>query len=649
MKPKNKILINVFALLIFLLITIYPVYANTKEDVIKARNMALHEFIVLKGKDTTFKKTEIQDFFEFDFLDIKGGNFGDKLSQQIGSRSGKTAFELYEMVGSIGLRKGGEETSSNIKIELDMPSYLPEFYKHPKKWFAGRTLKITSPNKFSSASITLNLEKTNNRINLPIKRRKDMNSASIDIPTDIPTGRHILSVILDGKQIDLPIEINAIPKPERKPTIITPPPTTSTITYRTTICDNCYWEMVFAGHPRDPRMLFHMDQALLSRSVNGGRTWSTEFIELIDYPFGYHYVGDPKIVVLDDLSFFFSGLFTGGTTIGGVLYYVDSTGKITTSIFQGTSDFDDNPSNSFVDHPILLVNLPSVYIWGNFAWFEDINAKSKGLYISRDNGKTFTKKEINIPANIITTSMTIGSDGTLYAAYIDSQDIYPGNAVKISRFNSFDPLLFDTLPTPAISIYSAVATAKISTGSSISLNVYLGPEIIADTSPHQGRLYIIWAQPESIIQDPSFEYGSYGYNYDIFVSHSDDKGVSWSLPVRVNDDTGKGDQFFPSGRVDDKGMLHIAFVDHRDNQDLPVFDVYYAYSSDGGNSFSQNLKITDAPFPITSGGRAIGDYLDMVMPYPNSVYVSFPCGDNGKGFPKSACMVEIKNPPSAVK
>ena len=49
-------------------------------------------------------------------------------------------------------------------------------------------------------------------------------------------------------------------------------------------------------------------------------------------------------------------------------------------------------------------------------------------------------------------------------------------------------------------------------------------------------------------------------------------------------------------------------------------------SSDGGRTFSADLKVTDCPIPNPIGGRTIGDYLDMVVAYDDVVYIAHPCG-----------------------
>jgi len=98
---------------------------------------------------------------------------------------------------------------------------------------------------------------------------------------------------------------------------------------------------------------------------------------------------------------------------------------------------------------------------------------------------------------------------------------------------------------------------------------------------------------------------------DILAIRSADGGVSWSPPVRVNDDPPGSLQFFPWVAIDEQGYVHVVWYDRR-NAAVDL-DIYYAISTDGGASFRPNQRITAVSFvPVlpTEGGAAafIGDY-----------------------------------------
>jgi hypothetical protein len=100
---------------------------------------------------------------------------------------------------------------------------------------------------------------------------------------------------------------------------------------------------------------------------------------------------------------------------------------------------------------------------------------------------------------------------------------------------------------------------------------------------------------------------------EIFLKASYDNGRTWSESRVVNDDAGRRNiQHYDSGiSVAPDGRLDIAWYDFR-NSPVPEGeeaggngggwqDVYYAYSTDGGRTFSKNLRVTDRIMDRTIG------------------------------------------------
>ncbi len=567
---------------------------------------------------------------------------------------GATAF-IANRSGEVekGKASGIADVALPSNVELDMPSYYPASLRHPQHIFSGRKLLIknTVPFKTSSALLSSSGVST---ITLKVEQAKeDKRGLSVEIPANLSTGVYQISYTIDGVAKSFPLTIYGLTSQEMQPAQAIRSLTSSSdpaIVYRTRMCDGCYWEMVFAGDPQDSQKLVHNSGNLLTRSTTAGRSWISEYMDAVTaYPRpNMQNSGDPKIVTAKNYEgFYLSSLFadTSSTTralLGGILSKGAYSGRIDVSIFQ------DIPVNApvdqwlFADYEKLAVDSQSssIYISAT-TWFEDTQNHGSGIFSSRDAGRTFIKERLGDGYGSAINSMTVGGD-TLYA-------VRPGVGTndEIFRFRSVQPLGFDVYRLPGGN--RSFWPARVSITSNRAWHIYGGPEIVADnsvTSPYRGRLYAVWAQEEKAIADPDFEYPFYGFNFDVFSSYSDNRGETWSQPVKVNDDVGTGDQFFPSVRVGDLGRLHIVFVDHRDNQNAPVFDVSYTYSSNGGMTFSKNIKVTDIPTSNSvHGGRSIGDYLDMVMAYPDRTYVAYPCGQSMNG-PTGACMVQIVLPPS---
>ncbi|PYT08141.1 MAG: hypothetical protein DMF49_06005, partial [Acidobacteria bacterium] len=130
---------------------------------------------------------------------------------------------------------------------------------------------------------------------------------------------------------------------------------------------------------------------------------------------------------------------------------------------------------------------------------------------------------------------------------------------------------------------------------------FRNPEIAASatdrsSSPRRGRVYVIW--PDQRYGDP-----------DVLLSFSDDKGDTWSNPVRVNDDVigNNADQFFPWIVVDSSGNVHVTFLDRRDDPNGYLFGMYLATSTSGGTSFGPNIRASDGIYG-PSGFGFLGDY-----------------------------------------
>ena len=104
-----------------------------------------------------------------------------------------------------------------------------------------------------------------------------------------------------------------------------------------------------------------------------------------------------------------------------------------------------------------------------------------------------------------------------------------------------------------------------------------------------------------------------GLGPDVVLARSEDGGETWSQTVRVSDDTNSSYQFFPWMCVGSDGVVSIAFHDQRDVPSSPRYHTYLARSLDGGRSFAANLRLsdelTDTSLDRSFLGTFIGDYL----------------------------------------
>jgi hypothetical protein len=111
--------------------------------------------------------------------------------------------------------------------------------------------------------------------------------------------------------------------------------------------------------------------------------------------------------------------------------------------------------------------------------------------------------------------------------------------------------------------------------------------------PHRGRVYLVYTREHPNESDDT----------DIMLSYSDDQAVTWSVPVRVNDDRTVNSQFLPKISLDQTdGHVAIVWYDARndlghggagDTDGVPNDDAQlWGAFSDDGTTVSSNLQIS---------------------------------------------------------
>lgn len=102
----------------------------------------------------------------------------------------------------------------------------------------------------------------------------------------------------------------------------------------------------------------------------------------------------------------------------------------------------------------------------------------------------------------------------------------------------------------------------------------------------------------------------------IWFARSLDGGSTWQSPVKINDQSGLNDQFFPRLGVDDAtGNLMVVYYDTINDPNRVATDIWMQYSTDGGASWSAALQVTTAETNEATGsqdeGNQYGDYIGL--------------------------------------
>jgi hypothetical protein len=102
-----------------------------------------------------------------------------------------------------------------------------------------------------------------------------------------------------------------------------------------------------------------------------------------------------------------------------------------------------------------------------------------------------------------------------------------------------------------------------------------------------------------------------GKGYDILYTRSTNGGTSWSPPVTLNSDGGAAHQFHPTLSVSGTAaneVVSVTFYDRRNDPANCLSTVYSTRSSNGGASWSNNVRISNASWNFDGNSNGPGDY-----------------------------------------
>lgn len=266
----------------------------------------------------------------------------------------------------------------------------------------------------------------------------------------------------------------------------------------------------------------------------------------------------------------------------------------------GEAQFDDKPMIA-VDTSPASPRHDTIYVaWDN----ADGSASSSNLVLvshSTDGGVTFSapvpaSDTSSGPKSAIGADPFVGPDGTLFVAWHDVQN----NLIAASSSRD-----------GGVSFGSTVTVAPTLVAFDVGIpaenvrRALVYPACGADTStgPRRGTLYCSW-------MDETASNGA-----DIFVARSTDSGLSWSAPVRANDDPigVANDQFNQWLAVDPSdGSVNLSWSDTRNDPTHASTDEFFTRSTDGAATFIANVQVTTAPTNETCCGAQLfdqyGDY-----------------------------------------
>lgn len=248
---------------------------------------------------------------------------------------------------------------------------------------------------------------------------------------------------------------------------------------------------------------------------------------------------------------------------------------------------------------------------------------------STNHGSSY-EDPVAIPGNPAFGTIGVGPQGEVYVGGRSEN----GNLVGAKLV--FDSYLFATSLDARLPIATPTFTTQVLDLGGLPVmfqyqnnpNQYGPPgdlQVSVDTSngPMRGNIYVMAPVDPAGID-----------NMDVNFIRSTDGGLTWSSPMRLNNDPADRNayQWFAMQGVAPNSRIDAVWYDTRGSLQPGISQLYYVYSWDGGVTWSANRAVT-APFntqiAYPQGAQKLGDYTHLVSD-ANGAHVAYAATYNGE-------------------
>ena len=219
-----------------------------------------------------------------------------------------------------------------------------------------------------------------------------------------------------------------------------------------------------------------------------------------------------------------------------------------------------------------------------------------GSFTRSVDGGDFYEDCTAVPDNPTWGTLSVGPSGELYATGNGGRFLKSTSAQNNSQMMQWD----------VVSTASLGGFLQAFAGVAPNPGGLHGQQWIATDhsgGPTHGNVYIL---------------GSIGTSMDPLNVHfikSTDGGETWTTPLIINDDNSTTNwQWFGTMSVAPNGRIDVIWLDTRDNPGSFLSSLYYSFSSDGGDTWSINQRLSDEFDPHIGwpNQNKMGDYFDMI-------------------------------------
>jgi len=201
-------------------------------------------------------------------------------------------------------------------------------------------------------------------------------------------------------------------------------------------------------------------------------------------------------------------------------------------------------------------------------------------------------------------TLTTGPDGYLYTAGYSNAANGFIMVRSTTAQDSQNPVTWDSYVS--VDLQGDVAIGQGSGPNPEGLLGQVWIDIDRSNGPNSGNIYMLCSVQPYSSSDPA----------DVMFTRSTDGGQTWDDPVRVNQDASTYNwQWFGTMSVAPDGRIDVVWLDTRDGTPGTYeSSLYYAYSIDGGETFSENERISEAFNPHVGWPQQdkMGDYFHMI-------------------------------------
>lgn len=333
-------------------------------------------------------------------------------------------------------------------------------------------------------------------------------------------------------------------------------------------------------------------------STDGGFTWHDELFPQMYYP----WQSDPVLTVDAE------GTFTAMMMSYHYNYDPAENGLITVQSTDGGQTWHDSlfaidgDASSFEDKEMIAVDRSdspycgSLYcIWTRFFGYPYTDSTDIAIVCKHPDSTEYTAPVYVSQLNSNQwANVAVGTEGEVYVSWVS----YLLQSIMFSRSadggRTFSP--------ERVIVQTQFVSANIN--GEILIFSYAAMAVDETDGPYSGRLYLVYTDALPDLSET-----------DIWLMFSDDGGDNWSGRQLLNDDD-EGypvDQFHPWITVDPLGRVWVVFYDRRNDPNNYLFDVYFTVSTDGGQTWRDNERVTSVSSDPQAGSRAglLGEYIGL--------------------------------------